>query len=84
MVSEAEHNARGGADMIVEVRLISESWLWGWEIRTAPGGDLVESGWDSTWSAYGTAEEARAAGARRLAELDRAGAPPPRQTGRAA
>jgi hypothetical protein len=70
--------------MIVEVRLISESWLWSWEIRTAVDGELVESGWDSAWSAYGTAEEARAAGARRLAELDLAGGPSGRREGRAA
>jgi hypothetical protein len=70
--------------MIVEVRLISESWLWGWEIRTAAGGDLVESGWDSTWSAYETAEEAHAAGAQRLAEIRATGGQPGRRGGLAA
>ena len=70
--------------MVVEVRLISESWLWSWDIRTAPGGDLVESGWDSTWSAYQTAEQARAAGGQRLAELGVRGAPSGRRGERAA
>jgi hypothetical protein len=75
---------RGGRDMVVEVRFISESWLWGWEIRTAPGGALVESGWDSTWSAYQTAEQAGAAGAQRLADLGAHDAAVVRRGGRAA
>jgi hypothetical protein len=67
--------------MIVEMRWLPEVWLWSWDIRSAPGGGLVESGWDSMWTAYPTPEEARAAGARRLAEMA-PGVPAARRTRR--
>ena len=56
--------------MIVGVQLLRDSWLWGWEIRIADDGSLIESSWTSTWTAFATYEEALAARRRRLAELE--------------
>ena len=59
--------------MILDVQLLPGSWLWGWEIRSAAGGSLIESSWTATWTAFPTDEEAWAAGQRRLTELRRTG-----------
>ena len=61
----------------LRVRLLSATWLWCWEICMARDGELIESSWATTWTAYSTCEEARAAGEQRLAEL-RAGGDPHR------
>ena len=59
----------GGTRMVLEVRLLSDAWLWRWEIRMAGGGEPIVSSWEATWTAYPTYEQALAAGQRRLAEL---------------
>ena len=59
------------ASAVVTVRLLPEAWMWTWEI-CGPGGEVTDSGWTSEWAAYGTAEEAYAAGRQRL--TDRAAA----------
>jgi hypothetical protein len=53
------------AGAVVTVRLLPDAWMWTWEIW-GPGGEVTDSGWTSEWAAYGTAEEANAAGRQRL------------------
>jgi hypothetical protein len=55
------------APLTVEVRLLPEPCLWAWEIRDRGG--VVDSSWDSEWTAYESAEEAYRAGSRRLTRL---------------
>jgi hypothetical protein len=53
--------------LTVEVRLLPDPCLWAWEIRNRGG--VVDSSWDSEWTAYDSAEEAYWAGRRRLVRL---------------
>ena len=55
--------------LTVEVRLLPEPCLWAWEIRDRARGGVVDSSWDSEWTAYDSAEEAYRAGRRRLTRL---------------
>jgi hypothetical protein len=55
--------------MILKVELLPDSWMWRWEIRSEARGELIESSWTATWTAYATHAEAVAAGRRRMAEL---------------
>ena len=62
--------------MVVDVRLLCDPCLWCWEIRDAKDGRVVESSWAKEWVAFESADEAYAAGTRRLAELEAAEAAP--------
>ena len=55
--------------MVLEVQLRRDLWLWCWEIREASGGELIESSWTASWTAYVTYEEAAAVGRRRMADF---------------
>ena len=55
--------------LTVEVRLLPEPCLWAWEIRDRTRGGVVDSSWDSEWTAYDSAEEAYRAGRRRLTRM---------------
>ena len=57
------------AQLTVEVRLLPEPCLWAWEIRDRKRGGVVDSSWDSEWTAYDSAEEAYMAGRQRLTHL---------------
>lgn len=58
------------AALEVRVRLLPEPCLWCWEIVDAHRrGALAHSSWAGEWMAYGSQEEALAAGCARLAEL---------------
>jgi hypothetical protein len=58
--------------LVLRVRLLAEPCLWCWEICDGVDGPLVESSWASEWVAFASRQEATAAGARRLAELETA------------
>jgi hypothetical protein len=55
----------------VDVQLMSEPWLWCWEIRDAERDVIIESSWAREWMAYDSPEEAMRAGRRRLTSLRR-------------
>jgi hypothetical protein len=55
--------------LTVEVRLLPDPCLWAWEILDRNRGGIVDSSWDSEWTAYESAEEAYSAGRRRLTGL---------------
>ena len=55
--------------LTVEVRLLPDPCLWAWEIRDRNRGGVVDSSWDSEWTAYDSAEEAYSAGRHRLHRL---------------
>ena len=55
--------------LTVEVRLLSDPCLWAWQILDRNRGGIVDSSWDSEWTAYDSAEEAYRAGRRRLTRL---------------
>ena len=57
------------AQLTVEVRLLPDPCLWAWEIRDQKRGGVVDSSWDSEWTAYDSAEEAYRAGRHRLTHL---------------
>ena len=62
-------DAENHEPLTVEVRLLPEPCLWAWEIRDRNRGGVVDSSWDSEWTAYDSAEEAYRAGRRRLTRL---------------
>ncbi len=62
-------DAKPHEPLTVEVRLLPEPCLWAWEIRDRTRGGVVDSSWDSEWTAYDSAEEAYRAGRRRLSRL---------------
>jgi hypothetical protein len=66
---KASPTDRRSEHLRVHVHLLTEPCLWCWEIEDTAAGEVVESSWSSSWMAYKSAEEARAAGERRLAEL---------------
>jgi hypothetical protein len=55
--------------LTVAVRLLPDPCLWAWEIRDDDRGGVVDSSWESEWSAYDSAEEAYRAGRHRLTRL---------------
>jgi hypothetical protein len=55
-----------GERFTVEVRLLSESAWWCWEIWDTVGGEVVESCWVRDWTAYDSREAALMAGEFRL------------------
>ena len=55
--------------LTVEVRLLPDPCLWAWEILDGHRGGVVDSSWDSEWTAYDSAEEAYTAGRHRLTRL---------------
>lgn len=57
--------------LTVEVRLLPDPCLWAWEIRDRSRGGVIDSSWDSEWTAYDSAEEAYRAGRRQLTILAR-------------
>ena len=62
--------SRRAAALQVRVRFLPEPCLWCWEIVDPyRRGALVHSSWAGEWTAYGSQEEALAAGCARLAEL---------------
>ena len=56
-------------DLTLSVQFVVEPALWCWEIHETASRRFVESSWSSSWMAYGSPEEAREAGSRRLAEV---------------
>lgn len=58
--------------LVLRVRLLAQPCLWYWEICDGVDGRLVESSWANDWVAFASRQEAVAAGARRLAELETA------------
>jgi len=58
--------------LVLRVRLLAQPCFWYWEICDGVDGRLVESSWASDWVAFASRQEAAAAGARRLAELETA------------
>ena len=52
----------------VRARLLSEPMLWCWELIDR-GGTVIQSSWAVEWTAYGSRDEALAAGRARLAAL---------------
>jgi hypothetical protein len=62
-------DARASNQLSVEVRLLPDPLLWAWEILDRDRGGIVDSSWDSEWTAYQSAEEAYSAGRRRLTRL---------------
>jgi hypothetical protein len=58
--------------LVLRVRLLVQPCLWYWEICDGVNGRLVESSWASDWVAFASRQEAVAAGARRLVELETA------------
>jgi hypothetical protein len=58
--------------LVLRVRLLAQPCLRYWEICDGVDGRLVESSWTSNWIAFASRQEAVAAGARRLAELETA------------
>jgi hypothetical protein len=60
-----------GERYTVEVSLMAEPCLWCWEIRDTACGEVLESSWTCDWTAYDSAETARMAGYRRLAQHTR-------------
>jgi hypothetical protein len=63
----------------LEVQPMDDPCLWRWDIYDPSSGRLVESSWSSEWAAYGSVEEAYAAGRERLRTLEagRKTSPPP-------
>jgi len=59
-------NINLGERFTVEVRLISESSRWCWEIWDTVCGEVVESCWVRDWIAYDSREAALRAGEFRL------------------
>jgi hypothetical protein len=57
--------------LVLQVRLLAQPCLWCWEIHATAADRLVESSWASEWVAFASRQDAAAAGARRLAELER-------------
>ena len=55
--------------LIVEVRLLPDPCLWAWEIRDRNRGGVIDSSWESEWTAYDSADEAYRAGRQRLTRL---------------
>ena len=64
--------ARSDRGLVLRVRLLAQPCLWYWEICDGIDGPLVESSWASEWVAVASRQEALAAGAKRLAELETA------------
>lgn len=64
---------QGERSLVVEVRLLSDPCLWCWAICDEDSGRLVASSWADEWVGFASRAEARAAGAKRLAELRAAG-----------
>jgi len=62
-------NVNAPDGLTVEVRLLSDPCLWAWEILDRNRGGVVDSSWDSEWTAYESAKEAYSAGRRRLTNL---------------
>jgi hypothetical protein len=62
-------DAKAPEPLTVEVRLLPDPCLWAWEILDRNRGGVVDSSWDSEWTAYNSAEEAYRAGRRRLTRL---------------
>ena len=62
-------DARTQDQLTVEVRLLPDPCLWAWEILDRSRGGVVDSSWDSEWTAYHSAEEAYRAGRHRLRRL---------------
>lgn len=58
--------------LTARVRLLDDPCLWCWEIQDNMDGRLIASSWAMDWMAFSSREEAEAAAARRLAELERA------------
>jgi hypothetical protein len=56
-------------DLTLSVRLLDAPSLWCWQIVETVSGLLVETSWSTEWMAYDSADEAMAAGQRRLAAL---------------
>lgn len=57
--------------LTVQVHLLGEPPLWGWEILDAEAGTLVESSWAMEWTGYPSSREALRAGLVRLTDLTR-------------
>jgi hypothetical protein len=55
--------------LMLRARLLAEPCLWCWEIVDEVDGTLVESSWESEWTAFESADAAWRAGARRLSAL---------------
>jgi len=64
---------QGERSLVVEVRLLSDPCLWCWEICDEDSGRVVASSWADAWLGFASRAEARAAGARQLAELQATG-----------
>lgn len=62
-------NAGVSEFLTVEVRLLPDPCLFAWEIRDRGG--IVDSSWNSEWTAFDSAEEAYRAGRHRLSRLAR-------------
>jgi len=62
-------DARLQNQLTVQVRLLPDPCLWAWEIHDRNRGGVVDSSWDSEWTAYHSAEEAYRAGRHRLVRL---------------
>jgi hypothetical protein len=64
---------QGERSLVVEVRLLSDPCLWCWEICDEDSGRVVASSWADAWVGFASRAEARAAGAKHLAELQATG-----------
>jgi hypothetical protein len=64
-------NTRLSDILTVEVRLLPDPCMWAWEIRDGDRGGVVDSSWNSEWTAFDSAEEAYRAGRHRLSSLTR-------------
>ena len=58
-----------GADLTVQVTLMTNPCLWRWEIRDVARGEVLDNSWAADWMAYESFEEAYRAGRARLRAL---------------
>lgn len=63
--------ANAGEHLVIEVRLIGEPCLWGWELVDEKGRKVVESSWETEWTGYASSGEAWIGGLARLQRVSR-------------
>jgi hypothetical protein len=60
-----------GERLVVKAHLLGDPCLWCWEIVDTEGGALIESSWETEWTAFESAREALRAGTMRIIDLTR-------------